>query len=471
MKLYPFQEVAITKVAALLKKFGRTVLCSPTGSGKTVMASEIVRRHLEKKLTNRVCILTHREALLSQMSDSIQNYAGRRVEELKAGQKICQRHLSAGVVVCMVETLKRRDFTHLGTFTLLIIDEAHRKEFTKVVEDMDITTLAMTATPIFASRKVRMKDVYRSIHVTEQIPMLIKRGFLAAPIPKKVELDFQNLKQRAGEFTDESQLKNFTTQVTNFEHIFAEFVGNKAKTIIFCVNRAHTRHVAKLIGGKVLLSDMPKAEKDSILANFRSSETGTLVNCDIATTGFNIPDTTHIIVFRSTRSLTLWLQMIGRGGRIIPGKNTFHYLDMGGNIDRLGRWEAVRDWEAIFNEPLKDKGLKLGISPIKECKKCGAYIPASATICGICGAEQKSSEKEESLATGKIIDIASDLIFEKHPSEMSASELVNMEKAGALSIKNVWRILRKQEDLTKLYDYAHIKKYNPRWVQNQLRWK
>src|SRR5690606_2043569 len=116
-----------------------------------------------------------------------------------------------------------------------------------------------------------------------------------------------------------------------------------------------------------------------------------LIDAGLLTTGFNLPALQTVQVLRATVSVPLWLQIIGRGSRIYPGKEYFNILDHGRNGERLGRYRDNRVWSLIHKEP---KGG--GAAPVKECgegqkpdkkgrKGCGAYINASVTICPFCG--------------------------------------------------------------------------------------
>jgi type I site-specific restriction endonuclease len=76
-----------------------------------------------------------------------------------------------------------------------------------------------------------------------------------------------------------------------------------------------------------------------------------LTSVGILTTGFDEPAVESIILNRATRSLTLYFQMIGRGSRVIPGKDSFNVIDLGNNLARFGRWDEEIDWQAIFRSP------------------------------------------------------------------------------------------------------------------------
>src|SRR5690625_6329863 len=96
-------------------------------SGKSFVFSNIIARHLKADIFNRVLVLTHRTELFSQSVKAVVQ-AGTTVTELKSGVKTSRTHAECRCLVAMVETMKRRDLTKFGEFTLIIIDEAHRAD-------------------------------------------------------------------------------------------------------------------------------------------------------------------------------------------------------------------------------------------------------------------------------------------------------------------------------------------------------
>jgi type I site-specific restriction endonuclease len=92
-------------------------------------------------------------------------------------------------------------------------------------------------------------------------------------------------------------------------------------------------------------------ERREILEWFRKKKDAILSSVSILTTGFDEPTVETIILNRATKSLTLYHQMIGRGSRLIPGKNTFNVIDLGNNCRRFGLWESYIDWNDIFRHP------------------------------------------------------------------------------------------------------------------------
>jgi hypothetical protein len=93
-------------------------------------------------------------------------------------------------------------------------------------------------------------------------------------------------------------------------------------------------------------------------------------------------------------------------------------LDLGGNALHHGDWCASRDWKDIFENPDKPSDGK-GIAPIKLCTGCEAILPASATICKYCGADNSK---------GILIDDAAaefELLTESRPLSLKVEDAIS----------------------------------------------
>jgi len=366
--LRPYQLAAVQNIREQFPTSKRVILCLPTGAGKTIVFSHIAESAAAKG--KRVLILTHRRELKKQAAKT----SGARIE--------------------MVETyfnaMKRGEANPNTDADLLIIDECHIGNFRKVLEGFTGYAIGATATPI---AKPPLRDLYGSIVVGPQISELIASGSLAPCRPLKAVNAVQagELSTKAGEFTESSQQAAFT-KTGRFEG-YVQHIANAQprKSIVFCCSIDHTMKVADALDkagcGKVYAvhSKMPKAERAQIMDAFVAdgSSGATLVNCGIATTGFDCPDIARVIVLRATRSVALWLQMVGRGSR--PGKPDFELWDFGTNIDRLGLWDAPRNWKQVFDKPEWTRKASLGMAPSRICPHCGGFSPAKALVCECCG--------------------------------------------------------------------------------------
>jgi superfamily II DNA or RNA helicase len=365
MQLRTYQLHAVDQIRAAFKDTKRVVLCLPTGAGKTVVFSEIVRRVLEKG--NKVAIITHRRELLSQ--------AGKLNR--------CD--------ILMVETLNnqiKRGVVNLADYDLLVIDEAHIGNFSKILEGFGGFVIGATATPV---SKPPMAQRYGKLIDSVSISDLIEEGYLCTPKTYAMHpVDTSKLASRMGEFTAQS-LNDAFNRPQVYDGVVHEFCRKWAdkKAIVFCVNIEATKatwlqFMLKLGLERVyqVHSEQPTELRAKIMADFIASKDGILVNCGIATTGFDCPDIEVVVVNRATQSVALWLQMVGRGSRPAQGKQEFTILDFGENVHRLGFWQEPRDWSKAF-EGVEKKGT--GVAPVKDCPCCSAVLYASARFCEFCG--------------------------------------------------------------------------------------
>lgn len=397
MKLYADQETFVTKLASKIYNGIKKVVGQfPTGGGKTVVFSAISKRYITKS-SKHVLILVHRKELLEQTRQTGYNSFELICQPIKAGMRFIPK---AELYVGMVESANRRmeKLKELGTdLGLVIVDECHRLEFNKVVDRAkelwpNIIVIGFTATPLTASKKKPLKLYYDDIVCGADIPELIATGRLCQNItwaPKET-VDRMELAIKNGEFEDSAMAIQFSkTKYIHNTVLAYEKWGKGTKTIIFNVNKEHSKVVANAFveagyNCKHLDSDTTPLERKRILHWFKNNADAILCNVGIATTGFDEPTIETVIVNKATMSMPLWLQMCGRGSRIVANrKSAFTIIDMGGNAISHGDWCDSRDWKEIFfNPPVPGKATS---APVKSCPNCDAIIPASSKICKYCG--------------------------------------------------------------------------------------
>jgi superfamily II DNA or RNA helicase len=403
----------------------RVILCLPTGAGKTVIFSDIAARAALKG--KKVAILTHRRELLSQ--------AGKL--------NSCD--------VLMVETLNNqiKKGLDLNQYDLLVIDEAHIGNFRKILQGFEGFVIGATATP---ASNPPLKDSYNAIVCPVGIETLIKDNWLAVPKTYAMHpVDTSKLQTARGEYT-EASLDDAFNRPKVYEGVVQEFCKGwaQSKAIVFCVNISATINTAEAFA-KELGADRVYAvhskqcpqERSQIIAKFTTSSDGILVNCGIATTGFDCPDIEVVVVNRATKSVALWLQMVGRASRRTEQKEAFTILDFGENVTRLGFWQEPRDWANLFLNP-KKKGE--GVAPVKDCPACGFVAYASARICANCGAEFAPNPKTEAEVLAEL-------------KEMQYKQL------GKLEGRKIYDIAQNSADL---FELQRVKKYKQAFIERVL---
>jgi superfamily II DNA or RNA helicase len=400
MQLRKYQERFVRNIAESLAKNKRVIAQLATGGGKTVTFSAISKRFNEKS-GQRVLILVHRIELLDQAARTIKRNTGLESVKIVAGMKSIP---DAQVYVAMVETTYRR-LDKLPEFGLIIIDEAHIGNFTKLIEHYSNKyIIGFTATPIASKKDKPLKNYFNDIVCGVSIQELIADGHLctADHFAIKGRIKRSDLKMFHGDFDSKQmgQLMGTPKYIKSVIDNYKQKIGN-AKTLVFNCNIEHSMLVTaefKLAGYQCrhLDGETEYNLRNEILHWFDITPNAILCNVGVATTGFDQPDVECIIVNRATASMPLWLQMCGRGSRPTSTKNKFTILDLGGNVDVFSYWQAERDWIDIFHNPEKKTD---GVAPVKICPNCSAAIPTRLMICSYCNYEYPIPEIVESYFT------------------------------------------------------------------------
>ena len=331
----------------------------PTGGGKTVIFSEIVRRYL-KTYKKKVLVLTHRIELSKQTSKMLDEF-GVNNKIINSTAKLDDQD-NYSCFVAMVETLKNRlndeklDISDIG---LVIVDEAHYNSFTKIFKFFeDSFILGVTATPLSSNIKLPMYENYQELFVGETIQHLIDQEYLASANLYSYNVGLTSLEVGAnGDYTVKSSEDLYTNSdmLTKLVSAYEETAKGK-KTLIFNngINTSiQVYHAFKKAGYPIAHLDNTntRKERDFILKWFKKTPNAIITSVSILTTGFDEPTIEAIILNRATKSLTLYYQMIGRGSRILDNKSTFDVVDLGNNFHRFGAWGADLDWQKMFKSP------------------------------------------------------------------------------------------------------------------------
>ena len=361
-ELYDYQKKAIKEI---FERFDNTeenyhlLYQLPTGGGKTVIFSEIVRRYITK-YQKKVLVLTHRIELSKQTSKMLDEF-GVSNKIINSTAKLDDQH-NYNCFVAMVETLKNRlndeklDISDIG---LIIVDEAHYNSFTKIFKFFENSMiLGVTATPLSSNIKLPMHENYQELYVGESIQHLIDNEYLASAEMYSYNVGLTSLEVGAnGDYTVKSSEDLYTNTDMLSKLVSAYEETSKGKKTLIFNNGINTSiqvfHAFKKAGYPIAHLDNTntKKERDFILTWFKKTPNAIITSVSILTTGFDEPTVESIILNRATKSLTLYYQMIGRGSRILENKSTFNVVDLGNNFHRFGPWSADLDWQRMFRAP------------------------------------------------------------------------------------------------------------------------
>lgn len=362
-ELYAYQQGAIAAIFERLEQAPSNhhmLYQLPTGGGKTVIFSEIVRRYLSKH-DLKVLVLTHRIELCKQTSQMLTGFeVSNKIINSNVKELPDQNDYSC--FVAMVETLKNRindKKFHLDNIGLVIIDEAHYNSFRKLLSFFKNSfILGVTATPLSSNIKLPMYQNYQELIVGDTIASLIEKGFLARATTYSYDVGLTSLKVGInGDYTVKSSDDLYSNLMMQEKliHAYTEKSLGK-KTLIFNNGINTSLYVYETFREagypiKHLDNTCSAEDRREILAWFRETPDAILTSVGILTTGFDEPTVETIILNRATKSLTLYFQMIGRGSRKLQNKDNFTVIDLGNNAARFGLWHEPVDWQHIFKFP------------------------------------------------------------------------------------------------------------------------
>ncbi|MES2240469.1 MAG: helicase-related protein [Bacteroidota bacterium] len=216
---------------------------------------------------------------------------------------------------------------------------------------------------------------------------------------------------KTGDFDNKSTDAHYTNSSFDVVKNYEEIALGK-KTIIFNSSSKVNAIVLQAFLDKgyenvKLFDSVNETEnRKKVLEWFKNTPDAILLNVNCFTTGFDEPTLECVMINRATLSLSLFHQMVGRGGRKCDEiyKPNFIHIDLGGNIEAHGRWSDEVDWKSIFygsNE--KPRAKKEALDQTKQCPECGT-IHAKNELCECCYIEEETRKTVMSSEVAQLID-------------------------------------------------------------------
>ena len=372
-----YQRTAVDNVIAALD--ARPVLVSPTGSGKTVMATALVERRGVRTLW-----LAHRKELIDQAARRLRAH-GLSVGIIMAGYP---EFPLAQVQVASIQTLARRTKPDAD---LIVLDEAHHvtaDSYRRILDTYpNAAVTGLTGTPFRLDGR-GLGDVFGEIVVAAWADELCDAGYLHRPkVWASKSPDLRGVRVTAGDYN-----LGALAERSNTAELHADIVETWQKraagkrTVAFAVNVAHSLAITAAfrdagVPAEHLDGKTPRPEREAILERLARGQTQMVSNCMVLTEGWDLPALECAIIARPTASLNLHLQMIGRVMRATGGKDGAIVLDHAGNHHVHGLVTRRLDYSL-------DSGTRVGSTEplgLRRCKACGLFFEATEPACPECG--------------------------------------------------------------------------------------
>jgi DNA repair protein RadD len=438
MALREYQHDAVRQVFHSLRSHRSCILQMPTGSGKTHVAMDIIKRGLAKG--KRIGFCVDRITLLDQTLDKFIE-AGFQVGVTQADHPM--ENPAAPVQIISLQTLARRSRKNWTPVDLFIIDEAHvNYEIIKTVMTTwdALKYIGLSATPFTRGLGLVWDDLVVATTTAE----LIEQGHLSDYIAyAPSQPDLTNVRRSGADFSApdlEERMNVITGDIV--AHYKAH--GNDGKALYFTPTVSYAQSLADefvragIDADHVSGYDTPERRQDR-MQKYKDGRIKVMVNCEVLTKGFDQPDIMVGGLARPTRSLSLHIQMCGRFIRAFEGKDKAIIFDHAGNIERLGFPDDDLPTTLDMGEPNVNSDTRERDEPTPwNCPKCHTLVAEGTRICTTCGFEAKRP--------GGV--------------EVSAGVLKQIERSG---------LSQKQAVHAMLNTICIDKKYKSGWTANQYK--
>ena len=390
IRLYDYQKEMMGKIDTAFKSCQSVMVQMPTGTGKTVLLTEVVKNEKGKVKNPCVWIVVHRRELVEQIRETLEimlNCSSSTPDTTTSFLLDDSR-----IKVMSIQWLSRHYQGMEKMPSLIVIDEAHHAVAKTYKEVMDAypeaKKLGLTATPCRLTRR-GFTDLFDVLLQSWSAKKFIADGWLSLYDYMSIREDSEDwrlvnsLKKRGadGDFSlrEMSEKLNVQPSIERLCDTVRRYAANK-KGITYAIDIAHAEHIAEAyrqhgINAVAISSKTPLEERKAIIERFKETSVGdpyskpcnvslkqkaniqVLVNVDLFGEGFDCPDVEFIQLARPTLSLAKYLQQVGRGMRVFEGKKYCLILDNVGLYRLFGLPSDDRDWQAMFEGRVAGKGI------------------------------------------------------------------------------------------------------------------
>ena len=358
---YPFQEEILERLAVEREVHGRTknLVVAATGTGKTVIAALDFRRIREKNPRARLLFVAHRREILEQSLRTFRRALGdpnfgRMLRP--DGPPVASEHLFVSVQLLSSRNLL--DSLSPDYFDVVVIDEIHHGEaqsYRRILSRlMPRILLGLTATPERADGLDIRSWFDGRIAAEIRLPEAIGRGLLVPfhYFGVSDSVDYRSVRWERGRY-NLSDLDKLITGDDIRAALILKAVSRyladprTSRGLGFCVSVDHAHRMAEIFNraglpSEALHAGTPSLRREGVRSRLAKGEISFVFTVDLFNEGVDIPEVDTVLFLRPTDSLTVFLQQLGRGLRLAPGKEVLTVLDF------IGQSRAEFSFESRF---------------------------------------------------------------------------------------------------------------------------
>jgi len=442
-KLRDYQEAGYNETIKLINSGVRSILyVLPTRAGKSGLISKLIETYSKD---HSVYYLCHTKILLDQMSAELDDHGIRHGIISPAHPEIRYRVqvISKDTLRNRMDRMKQQNWNEPA---IILIDEAHlaaAKTFRNIIDNYpDSIIIGVTATPIRLDGKP-LGDIFDKMIIGPDVQELQDRGILCQVKNLAVqEFNAEGVKKTGGDYNSKDVLDR-VDKPKIIKDIVEHWIKHAymKKTMTFCVSIQHAEDIALEFRNRgfpsiAISSKDPKNIREKKLADYYAGKYINLCSVELFIMGMTIRECECIIQARPTQSLMIYMQTLGRGTMMSPGKDYLINLDCVNNWERHGKISDPRIWSLGGRQPKY-------ISKLKRCPECLEPMLKTEKVCPVCGytfnrlPEPRDRMPKE--VEGEMVEIGS-VNVEKQPGNYKAIHLI---AKNAKSLKDAQEIAEK----------------------------
>lgn len=388
---------------------GPFYITASVGSGKTIMIAMIARRFSD--MGYKGMVLARQSEIISQNAEECWNFGVKNsLFSAGLGRKSTAYPLLMGTEGTVVNSLFDADDKKqpLSDFVprYLIIDECHQVDWADVVGDAttqygiiintfmkrckdthghELRIIGLTGSPFRGVESIKGAFWKKEV-VSIDTKYMVDRGFLVPTIFGLHDADdlhydlsnfhssdedgvqdftFEQLKQMQKEILDQGTL----TQKIMLKVM--ELTANRNGVLITCAGKKHCQEAAKYLPDgtyAIVTEDMGIKARQKALKDAYQGRIKYVLQIAALTTGVNIPLWDTSVILRKIMSLTLLVQLLGRGMRLLKKEHIdagYHkedhlVLDFSGTMFELG---------GLYEDPILEE------AEAQRAKRSGEQVP------------------------------------------------------------------------------------------------
>lgn len=349
-ELYEHQEISLAQIEERREKGIRAFLIVlPTAAGKSRIVEEDIQKFAAGKEQFRALILAPNTNIIADWKERID-------KDLQP----LQDRIDIKTYSYAVRHYHEKTRDH---YSYIVVDEAHHAVAPMLKRLIQYYApeflVGLTATDQRPDKK-RLEEIFGNYTTELSLKDAMEKGVVARANVYRIEtnIDLSHVRFNGKDYVNADLEKSVRVTSRNelivnvLKDYFTEGDAGKRQGIIFCINKAHTKEMARLLNAAGISAqdysgDTKHPEK--VMQEFKEHKIRFLCACDMISEGWDYPELGILVMARPTLSKVLYLQQIGRGLRRTSVKNNVFVIDV---VDEYGAMVRPCSMHAIFGNSL-----------------------------------------------------------------------------------------------------------------------